>query len=120
MNRWFKKQQRTAADAMLDETDPEREEPWPIDMDKAHVSPPTFRSENHVGGGSRPIKGGYWFIREDYVHEVEDAVERDRRRFRSSEEEEEWQEPDEPFGGGYPGRTGYGLSQPRQVCLPLH
>ena len=82
MNKWFKKQHRTDADAKLDESDPDHIDPPPIDNDGEQVAPATERdpAQYHFGGGSRPLKGGYWFIREKYRAEVEDAIAKDKER----------------------------------------
>ena len=80
MNKWFKKQYRTDADSKLDEIDPNRPEPSPIDNDDESVAPPTDRSHMSipVAGGHRPLKGGYWFIREMYRAEVDAAIAKDK------------------------------------------
>jgi len=94
VNKWFKKQYRTDADAKLDESDPDHIDPPPIDNDGEQVAPATERDpgQGHFRGGSRPLKGGYWFIREIWGQEVEDAIakdkERDEQTRREIEEEE--------------------------------
>ena len=122
MNRWFKKQSRTDADAKLHETEPDRDEPRPVDDDEENVAPPTSRPHG-VQRGDRPLKGGYLFIRERYRQEVEEAVASDKSRlvkYRSSaseeQEEEEEQEihTEEQILGGYSGHEGYGL---QRICL---
>lgn len=82
MNKWFKKQYRTDADAKLDESNPDHIDPPPIDNDGEQVAPATERDpgQGHFRGGSRPLKGGYWFIREKYRAEVEDAIAKDKER----------------------------------------
>ena len=87
MNKWFRKQYRTNADARLDEEDPDRYEPPPIDDDSdsegkaVTVAPPTRRNqEGEIIGGTRPLKGGYWFIREKFRNEVAEAVARDKEK----------------------------------------
>ena len=82
MNKWFKKQYRTDADAKLDETNPDHIDPPPIDNDGEQVAPATERDlgQGHFRGGSRPLKGGYWFIREKYRAEVEEAIAKDKER----------------------------------------
>ena len=82
MNKWFKKQYRTDADAKLDETNPDHMDPPPIDNDSEQVAPATERGvgQGRIPGGSRPLKGGYWFIREKYRAEVEDAIAKDKAR----------------------------------------
>ena len=82
MNKWFKKQYRTDADSKLDEIDPNRPEPPPIDNDDESVAPPTDRSHMSipVPGGHRPLKGGYWFIREMYRAEVDAAIAKDKEK----------------------------------------
>jgi len=126
VNRWFKKQSRTDADAKLDETEPDRDEPRPIDDDTESVAPPTSRKHG-VQGGDRPLKGGYWFIRERYRQEVEEAVARDNSRlvkYQSSAEEEQEEEmhSEEQILGGYSGHEGYGLpgdmSSPSSLLPP--
>ena len=96
MSKWFKKQHRTDADAKLDESNPDRIDPSPIDNDGEQVAPPTERTpaQGHVDGGSRPLKGGYWFIREKYQAEVMEAIARDKEQYeqnkRRIQEEEHW------------------------------
>ena len=82
MNKWFKKQYRTDADAKLDESDPDHIDPPPIDNNGEKFAPATERdpAQGHFRGGSRPLKGGYWFIREKYRAEVEDAIAKDKER----------------------------------------
>lgn len=99
MNKWFKKQFRTDADARLDEIEPDHVDPPPIDNDldsagrRVTVAPPTRRVQQP--GGIRPLKGGYWFIRDRYRREVEETVARDKERTertRQDKEEEELEE----------------------------
>jgi hypothetical protein len=82
VNKWFKKQYRTDADAKLDEIDPNRPEPAPIDNEDESVAPPTDRSHmtGPLPGGHRPLKGGYWFIREMYKPEVDAAIAKDKEK----------------------------------------
>jgi hypothetical protein len=82
VNKWFKKQYRTDADAKLDEIDPNRPEPAPIDNENEEIAPPTDRSHmiGPLPGGHRPIKGGYWFIREIYTAEVNAAIAKDKEK----------------------------------------
>lgn len=75
VNNWFKKQCRTAADTKLDNIDPFHLDPSPIDRDTDLVSPATFR--DLPSSSNRPVKGGYWFIRDKYQDEVKAAIERD-------------------------------------------
>jgi hypothetical protein len=94
VNKWFKKQHRTDTDAKLDEIDPNRREPKPIDNDAEAVAPATHRDRRTVNlpGGDRPLKGGYWFVREKYRAEAAAAVRRDKERgdqARRDEEEEQ-------------------------------
>ena len=82
MNKWFKKQYRTDTDAQLDERDPSRNEPPPIDNDNENVAPATDRRHlpGPFPGGHRPLKGGYWFIREKYRNEIAAAIARDKEK----------------------------------------
>jgi hypothetical protein len=82
VNPWFKKQYRTDADAKLDESDPDHIDPPPIDNEGEQVAPATERdpAQGHLRGGSRPLKGGYWFIREKCRAAVEDAIAKDKER----------------------------------------
>jgi hypothetical protein len=82
VNKWFKKQYRTDADAKLDESEPHRFEPPPIDNDSQNVAPPTQRDPRmgQFRGGTRPLKGGYWFIRERFQDEIADAIARDKEK----------------------------------------
>lgn len=95
VNKWFKKQHRTDTDAKLDEIDPNRREPKPIDNDAEAVAPATHRDRrtSNLPGGDRPLKGGYWFVREKYRAEAVAAVRRDKERGeqarRDVEEEEQ-------------------------------
>ena len=63
--------------------DPNRDEPPPIDIDEHVLAPATDHSCRRdrgevVPGCQRPLKGGYWFIREKYRHEIEAAIARDK------------------------------------------
>ena len=99
MNKWFKKQHRTDADARLDKANPNRYEPPPMDADidnegrPVTVAPATRRDRSDLTlGGNRPLKGGYWFIRERYKKEVAEAVAKDKEKsekLRQEREEEE-------------------------------
>lgn len=99
MNKWFKKQHRTDTDARLDEKNPNRYEPPPMDADldsegrPITVAPATHRDRASMAlGGNRPLKGGYWFIRERYKQEVAEAVAKDKEKsekLRLEREEEE-------------------------------
>ena len=66
----------------MDEIRPNRLEPPPIDNDDESVAPPTKRSPSsiHLPGGQRPLKGGYWFIREMYRAEVDAAIAKDKEK----------------------------------------
>ena len=72
VRKWFKKQLRTGVDAYLDETEPNQQDPPPIDNDDESVALPTDRSHRSIPppGGNRPLKGGYWFIPEKFGTEV--------------------------------------------------
>lgn len=116
MNKWFKKQLRTDADAKLDEVEPDRDEPLPIDKDSEAVAPPTCRRTDGIQGGNRPVKGGYWFIRERYRQEVEETVAKDKARMKNSigssteslEDEEEEMRTEKQYFGEYAGQEDYG------------
>jgi len=51
-------------------------------MTEKKAAPATERDpvQGHIRGGSRPLKGGYWFIREKYRAEVEDAIAKDKEQ----------------------------------------
>lgn len=90
MNKWFKKQYRTDADAKLDEMNPDHVDPEPIDLDRDEVAPPTKRAPQGGGqfqGGMRPLKGGYWFIREKYREAAAEAIRRDKERYAQTRQE---------------------------------
>ena len=57
---------RTDADAKLDEYEPDHIDPPPIDNDGEKIAPATEREpgQGHFRCSSRPLKGGYCFIRE--------------------------------------------------------
>ena len=96
MNKWFKKQHRTDTDARLDERNPNRYEPPPMDPDidnegkPVTVAPATHRDRSDLGvGGDRPLKGGYWFIRERFKKEVADAIAKDKEKSEKLRQERE-------------------------------
>jgi hypothetical protein len=96
VNKWFKKQHRTDTDARLDERNPNRYEPPPMDADidnegkPVTVAPATHRDRSNLGlGGNRPLKGGYWFIRERYKKEVAEAVAKDKEKSEKIRQERE-------------------------------
>ena len=78
---------------------PNRYESPPLDADvDSEVRPVTVASATHHDrastglGGNRPLKGGYWFIRERYRQEAAEAVARDKEKsekLRLEREEEE-------------------------------
>jgi hypothetical protein len=82
VNKWFKKQPRTDADARLDKINPTHVDPLPIDTDEdgnqVRVAPPMVRQNlpGHTAGRIRPLKGGYWFIPECHHKEVQEAINR--------------------------------------------
>ncbi len=87
MNKWFRKQYRTDADAKTDARDPNRRAPTPIDDDDSDsdgkatsVAPPATHL-NPEEGAMRPLKGGYWFIRDRFKGEVAEAIAKDRERW---------------------------------------
>ena len=113
MKKWFKKQYRTDADSKLDEIYPNRLETPPIDNDNEKVALSTDHSHmsTPLPGGDRPLKGGYWFIREMYKAEVDAAIAKDKKswmtttRIRSSP--------------GAPSRSPIILQAPRQETVPV-
>jgi len=72
----------------LDESDPNRWELSPIDIEDETIAQPTNRSHisGHVPGGSGLLRGTYWFIREMYKAEIEAAIAKDKRETRPHEE----------------------------------
>jgi hypothetical protein len=122
VNKWFKKQYRTDADARLDEEEPGRYEPPPVDEDTdsdgkaVTVAPPTRRvqPEGAIQGGTRPLKGGYWFIRERFRNEVSEAVARDKERTEQSHQEREEDERTRHVSRMQSRRASPGLQQPQQ------
>ena len=114
MNQWFKKQHRTDTDAKLDERNPNRYEPPPMDADFDNegrpiiVAPATRRERSNLTvGGDRPLKGGYWFIREKYKEEAARAVAKDKERYNKQKQEEEERavrESRQPSPARFPGR----------------
>jgi hypothetical protein len=99
VNKWFKKQYRTDADARLDEIEPGHIDPPPLDHDvdnqgrRVTVAPPTRREQQ--SGGIRPLKGGYWFIRDQYRQEAEEAVARDKERVNKGRQDKKGEEEGE-------------------------
>ena len=74
---WFGKQYRTKIDAFLDEIDPHRIVPPPIEPDSdGEVAPAT--SGVHAMDASCVLKGTYWFIRKRYRKEVKRAIRRNK------------------------------------------
>jgi hypothetical protein len=122
VNKWFKKQYRTDADARLDEEEPGRYEPPPVDEDTdsdgkaVTVAPPTRRAqqEGAIQGGNRPLKGGYWFIREKFRNEVTEAVARDKERTEQSQHEREEDERTRQVSRMHSRHASPGLQQPPQ------
>jgi len=98
VNKWFRKQYRTDADAKADDLDPNREAPPPIDDDEDNtgkpisVAPPTQHGGVSELGGPRPLKGGYWFIRDRYREEALETVRKDKERFEKAKQEKEEEE----------------------------
>ena len=99
VNKWFKKQLRTDSDEKLDRRDPNRAEPPPIDNDEDVVAPATDHSyrRGEVEGGHRPLKGGYWFIREKYRDEIAAAIARDKEKWEETKYELEIEERERQF-----------------------
>jgi len=75
---WLKLQIRTFADVNLDERDPFRRDPCPIDENKDLMPSETLRDLQ--AGSSRTVKGGYWGVRAKYYAVVVAAIEKDKRR----------------------------------------
>jgi len=117
VNKWFKKQYRTDADARLDEIEPGHIDPPPLDHDvdnqgrRVTVAPPTRREQQ--SGGVRPLKGGYWFIRDRYRQEAEEAVARDKERVNKGRQDKKGEEEGEERYLEYVGR-GNGSHGPTQ------
>jgi hypothetical protein len=90
VNKWFRKQYRTAADAELDEMYPDRTAADPPDQDTdsqgkpIKVAPPEIHTSEGQSGETRPLKGGYWFIRPMYRDEVAEAIRVDKDRFETT------------------------------------
>lgn len=67
----------------MDELYPHREAAEPNDYDvdskgrPVTVAPSAIHSGGTRGGGTRPLKGGYWFVRPRYREEVAEAIHRD-------------------------------------------
>jgi len=81
-------------DAKLDETDPYRQEPPPLDLDNQKVASATDHSHvrGRLPGGIRPLKGGYWFIRQKYLHEALEAVAKDKAKTEEMTIEEQFRQ----------------------------
>ena len=81
-------------DEKLDKTEPHRSEPRPIDNDEDPVAPATDHSYRgwNVKGGYRPLKGGYWFIRQKYRDEIAKAIMEDIEKWEETKRELEAEE----------------------------
>jgi len=115
VNKWFKKQHRTDADSTLDKINPNRPEPPPIDNDDEKVAPSTDRSHMSTPppGDNRPLKGGYWFIREMYRAEVDAAIAKYKEKLGRPRPELEARL------GPHPSRSPMMLEAPRQETVPV-
>jgi hypothetical protein len=73
--------------------EPDHVDPPPLDLDIDYsgrtvtVAPPTRRFEQP--GGIRPLKGGYWFVRERYRDEVQETIAQDKERLEKKRQEKE-------------------------------
>ena len=87
MNKWFRNQYRTDADAKADEKDPSRrvslpyDPPYDIKADgrPLDIAPADEHPENSEGG-RRPLKGGYWYVPQMYYTELKKNIIRDIER----------------------------------------
>ena len=86
-------------DEKLDKTEPDRSEPPPIDNDDDPVAPATDHSyrRGDVKGGYRPLKGGYWFIREKYRDEIAKAIMEDIQNWEETKREMEFEEREQQY-----------------------
>ena len=65
-------------DRILDATEPDRIEEPQIDNDNDYVAPSVNHSRRFGKSANRfPVKGAYWFIREKYWYEVDEAIAKD-------------------------------------------
>ena len=64
----------------MDAADPNHREASPFDTDSESVAPATVREQPNgdFPGGSRPLKGKYWFVRRKYRAEAKGAVAKDK------------------------------------------